>query len=295
MRIEPDAVAQAGSCFFHCGGKAFKVRHVNFFPFRIIRNGAGKPADGNQAEQLRVAGLEMENRHGVLRAIANEQRFARFVERQRVGLCAEQVRRVLPRANGLDDLVRARVNHAQRIAARVGDHQPPAIRRQRQCASVQTGENFADRERCRLGSVLSEVLAGRMPALPEFKSITETEPSLAMERASTRTRMPSPAGPIRLSASGRRPPPVAHVDFMAGQHDVKRRDADVPGPQNVSGRGIQFEEAVGKIARDIKFFAVRRNGDAGGNFRLAQRCVGGRQRKGIQRCDFVSPGQRRKP
>jgi len=42
---------------------------------------------------------------------------------------------------------------------------------------------------------------------PGARSMTETEPSLAMKRTgSTRTSVPRPAGPVTLSASGRRPP-----------------------------------------------------------------------------------------
>ena len=101
------------------------------------------------------------------------------------------------------------------------------------------------------------------------RSITDTEPSLAMERASTRTCVPCPAGPVTLSALGPAAAPVADVNFVAGEHHVVRRHAHVPNSQHPAGRGVQFGQAVGKIERNIKFFAVRGNGDAGGNFRRA--------------------------
>ena len=42
---------------------------------------------------------------------------------------------------------------------------------------------------------------------PDFVSMTETDPSLAINRTgSTRTVVPRPAGPVKLFASGRRPP-----------------------------------------------------------------------------------------
>ena len=49
-------------------------------------------------------------------------------------------------------------------------------------------------------------LAGTLAPPASARSITDTVPSLAMERESTRTCVPCPAGPVTLSASGRRPP-----------------------------------------------------------------------------------------
>ena len=109
---------------------------------RVKHNRARKPADGNQAEQFDFAGLELENRDGVLRAVADEKFSAGFVERQRVRLRAEQIARILPRANRLHDFVRARVNHTQRVAARIGDDEKFSVGRKRQRARVQAGDNF---------------------------------------------------------------------------------------------------------------------------------------------------------
>ena len=170
---------------------AFEVGDVNLFAAGVKNDRAGKPADGNQAEQFGFARVELKNGNGVLRAIADKKFLAGFVKRQRVRLRAEQVARILPRANRFHDLVRARVNDAQRVAARVGHNQIISVGRQRQRAGVQAGENSSA---CRIGR-------------RSRRSITETEPSLAMERTgSTRTRVPCPAGPVKLSAAGRRPP-----------------------------------------------------------------------------------------
>ena len=87
----------------------------------------------------------MENGNGVLRAVAGKQGFARFVKRQRVRLRAKRVAGILPGADGFGDFVRARVNDAQGVVARVRDHQPASVRRKRQRAGVPAGEDFGDR------------------------------------------------------------------------------------------------------------------------------------------------------
>ena len=60
---------------------------------------------------------------------------------------------------------------------------------------------------------------------------------------------------------------------MAGQHGVIGREAYVPKPQHAAIRCVQFDQAVGEIQRHIKPFAVRRDGEAGGNFRAAARSI----------------------
>ncbi len=85
-----------------------------------------------------------------------------------------------------------------------------------------------------------------------------------------------------------RPPsaPVANVNFIFAQDHSKGGDAHIPSPQNISVGGIQFQQSVGKIAADIDFFAIARNGDAGGNFLFPSGDVGRRQRDGKQRRNF---------
>lgn len=58
------------------GAEIFDVRHVNRMTFPVLHNRAGKPADRNQAEQLRCPRFELKNRDGVLRAVADKKGFA---------------------------------------------------------------------------------------------------------------------------------------------------------------------------------------------------------------------------
>ncbi len=134
-----------------------------------------------------MAGLEIKNGDGILCAVADKQRLAGFIEGQRIRLRAEQVRRVLPRADGLSRISSVRVSITLKVS-------PPALATTSQRPA---GDN-ASAQACRRVS-RSEFGVRSF----EFRSITDTEPSLAMERASTRTRMPSPAGGMGLSASGR--------------------------------------------------------------------------------------------
>ena len=244
---------------------------------RVKRNRARKPADGNQAEQFGFARLELKNRDGVLRAVADEKFFARLVERQRVRLRAERIARILPRANRLHDFVRARVNHAQRVAARVGDDEKFSVRRKRQRARVQAGENF----RSGLCRVTDQ---SPTPSLRWRCCASSTRTQRAATRRAGQAVRVRPA-----------PAPVADVNFIFAKHHIERRDADVPRPQNFSGRGVQFEQAVGKIARDVNFFAVARNGDAGGNFIRAARRIARRQAQLKTAAKFYRPCRRRKP
>ena len=120
FELKPGALPNPFRGFSFLSPMFLMLATSDLLSLRVKRNRAGKPADGNQAEQFRFARFELENRHCVLRAVADEKFFARFVECQRVRLRAEQVAGILPRANRLHDFIRARVNHAQRVAARIG-------------------------------------------------------------------------------------------------------------------------------------------------------------------------------
>src|ERR1019366_3044711 len=102
------------------GGEALDIGDVERLPFGVVNDRAGEPAYRDQAEQPRLAGVEVEYRHGILCAVADEQPLARSVEGHRVRLGAEEVRRTLPRAYGFLHPLAARVNHTQRVAARLG-------------------------------------------------------------------------------------------------------------------------------------------------------------------------------
>ena len=127
MRVEAEA-GRALFAFLRFRGDVLDVGHAKLAALGIKRNRAGEPADGNQPEQFGFARLELENGDGILRAIADEQFFARPVERQRIRLRAEQIARILPRAESFHHLVAARVNHAQRVGTRAGRDDPAAIR-----------------------------------------------------------------------------------------------------------------------------------------------------------------------
>ena len=214
---------------------------ISFAP-GIKRNRAGKPADGNQAQQFRFARFELENRDGVLRAVADKKCFARFVKRQRVWLRAEQIAGILPRANRFDDLVGARVNDAQRVVCRRWPR-PASVR-----SATTPARRRAGRSRFRIGADVAMFASSDVA-----RSITDTEPSLAMQRASTRTRVPAGRAGDAVGV-GPAAAPVAHVNFVPAEHDVKRRNAHVPNPQDSAGYGVQFGQPVGKIAAQRKFF-----------------------------------------
>ena len=141
--LKPKPVAQPLPGRLHFCGNVLEIGDADFFIARIKRDAARKPADGDQAEQFGCAGLELENGDGVLRAVADEKFFAGLVECQRIRLRAERIARILPRANRLDDRVRARVNDAQRIAAGIRHDEEFFVWRQCHGAGVQAGENFA--------------------------------------------------------------------------------------------------------------------------------------------------------
>ena len=184
-----------------CGCRdAFDVRNVKFVSCsRVKDDGAGKPADGNQAEQLRLAGLELKHRDGVLGAVADKKFFAGLSNASAFG-CAPNRSPGFCRAQIVSTILSAaRVNDAQRVAARVGDHE-----------DFPFGETPARRRASRDNFAFGLLV-------PESRSITETEPSLAMKRPD----QPAPACPAPPAryASARRPPPapIADINFLAGE------------------------------------------------------------------------------
>ena len=109
------------------GANAFDVGDTQRLASRVEDNATREPADGDQAAQTGVAGLEVKDGHGILCAVADEQFAAGLVKGEGVGLRPEQICRILPRADRLHDLVRSSVNHVKRIAAGVGDYEPAAV------------------------------------------------------------------------------------------------------------------------------------------------------------------------
>ena len=94
------------------GADAFDVGDAQRFASRVEDNPAGKPADGDQAAQARLAGLEVKDGHGILGAVADVEFATRLVKGEGVWLRSEQIRGILPRTDRFHDLVRSSVNHA---------------------------------------------------------------------------------------------------------------------------------------------------------------------------------------
>ena len=235
-------MAESRSRFFHFCADVFDVRDINFLPRCVEGDGAGKPAGRDQAEQFRFAWFELENGDGVLRAVANKKVFARLVERQRIRLRAEQIARVLPRANRFDNLVLAGINDAQRVAAAVGHNEPTSIRRQRERAGVQAGHNFGF----------------RISDFGFWVEVNHRHRAFAGDEAGIHPHLCAVSGGTGDTV-GLRPAatPIADVNFAAGEHDVVRRHAHVPNSQHAAGRGVQFGQTIGKVQRNVDFFAIR--------------------------------------
>ncbi len=212
--------------------------------------------------------FELKNGDGVLGAVADEQFFAAPVKRQRIRLRAEQVRRILPRAQRLDDGVGVGVNDAYGVVTGIGAGEGFSVRRERQRAGVAAGQNF---ELLALCSGLRVQINHGHRAFAGNRAVVHAHGSIDANGADDTVG-------IRPAAA-----PVAHVDFVPAQRDIVRCVPHVPHPRNFPCGGIYFHQPVGHVARDVDFFAVGRDGDAGGNFIFAPRLVRRRQRNGKQR------------
>ena len=69
--------------------EALKVGNIKRISPRVVNDGAGEPADGNEAKQPGFAGIEFKNGDGILGAVADKELAARLIEGQCVGLGAE--------------------------------------------------------------------------------------------------------------------------------------------------------------------------------------------------------------
>jgi len=246
----------------------FDIGHINRLAGRVIGHRAGKPADGDQPAQAGFARLEIEQRHGILRAVAYKQPPAGRIKRQRIGLGAEQIPGVLPGANRLDDLVAARVNHAERILAGIRHHHPAAIGRHRNSAGARAGEDFHFRRlRLRPGRGRSQVNHRNRALGSNVPHRIHAHPRAAAGRAGDRLRIRPP------------PAPIAHIRLRPGQRHPKGRETHLPQAQHPAADGVQLRQPVGKIQHDVKPPAVRRHGDPGGNLPVAFRGRGLRQGK----------------
>ena len=125
--------------------QAFDVSHIKGVPPGIVNDGAGKPTDGNQAEQFGLSSVKIEDGDRVLRSVANEQPFSRPIESQRIGLRAEKIGRILAGAYRFDDFVVACIDDGERVAAGISDDEPTAVGRERHGGGVQAREKVGGR------------------------------------------------------------------------------------------------------------------------------------------------------
>ena len=250
---------------------AFDVGDAERLARRVVSDAAREPADRDEPAQAGLAGLEVEDRDGVLGAVANEELAARLVKGEGVGLGPEQIRGVLPRAEGLHDLVGAGVDDAERVAARVGDHDPASVGRDRQGAGAQAGKEFGVRNaECGVSGRRAEVNHGHRALARDVPDRVH-----AHQRAVT-------GGAGEVLAVGATPAPVAHISLLAGKRHVVGREANFPEPQHAPARGLQLGQPVGQIERDVEALPVRGHGEPRRDFRLAVRRFRGRQRDGKQ-------------
>src|SRR5438445_8887728 len=88
---------------------AFDVGHAKNLPGWIVRDSARKPTHRDQPAQSGLARIEIENGHGILRAIADEEFLAAAVERKRIRLRPEEVGWIQTRPDRFDQLVGFRI------------------------------------------------------------------------------------------------------------------------------------------------------------------------------------------
>ena len=135
----------ARACFEAPGrADALDIGHDQLVTRGVVRDRAGEPAHGDQAQEFRLAGLEVDHGNGVLGAVGDVEGVAGGIERQRIGAGPEQVGGTGLDPDGLHHLVRARVDHAERVAAGVGHHDVASIRRGGEGGRVQADHDLAD-------------------------------------------------------------------------------------------------------------------------------------------------------
>ena len=159
--------------------------------------------------------FELENGNGVLGAVADKKAFSRLVECQRIRLCAEQIRCILPRADRFDDFVCVCVNDTQRITAGVGYDEFASVRGERQRAGMQTSEYLGVIRTAKVNHG-NRTFAGNRPGIHPDAHAAPGCTSYVVG--------------IRLAST-----PIAHINFVIGQHDIIWRHAHVPDLQHATG------------------------------------------------------------
>ena len=191
-----------------------------------------------------------------MRSVGDEELAPRLVERERVRAGAEHIRRLQARPNGFHHSIRPRIEHAERVAGSVGNAHPPFIRRNRERRGVQADHHFTSGRAVRQGDHRHRTLAGDVS-----HGIHAYQRPVSGRAGETVRRRPTPA-------------PVAHVSLAPGEHDIVGRHSDIPRGQHLAARGIHFQKLIGEITTNIKPSAIRRDAQAGGDFRFAPRSLG---------------------
>ena len=102
---------------------AFDVGDVEAMAVGVVGEGAGEPADWEEAFEFGffAVGLEVDDGDGVLGAVGDVEGFAVGREGEGVWRSSEEVGGVGFDPDSFDDLIGARVDHADVVAAGVGD------------------------------------------------------------------------------------------------------------------------------------------------------------------------------
>ena len=94
--------------------------------------------------------------------------------------------------------------------------------------------------------------------------LDHTHGALARHRALVDPDIHAAAGgPDGTVERGTPPALVAHVGFARRQHDVERRNADLPAAQHAPVGSVEFEQAVRKIRDHVEPAPVGGNEQAG--------------------------------
>ena len=227
------------------GAEALDVGHAKAVSSSVKNDVARKPADGDETLQFRFTRLETDHRHRVLRSVADVQCPAPRVKHQSVRTGPERILRPPFHQDRLNDLIRGGLQHAHRVAGRVGHGQKPAVRRQGQAGSVQAGQDFpSDRAGAQINHrdrAFARHVHAPGPPAPRFAF-----PGRAGQRSGLR---PAPA-------------PVAHVGLSPVQNDLVRLHSAIKETPRLARGQIDLDEPVREIENDIQEFPVRRKGPA---------------------------------
>jgi len=243
------------------------VRHGQAATGSVVRDRAGEPPDRDQTEQLRLVGMETEHRDGVLSPVGDVQSVAGGIECHCIGAGSEQFRGTGFGPDRLDHLVRADVDHAERVAAGVGDHHVASVRRGRDRGRMQSDHDLADRTLLVEMDHRDRALAG------DVAHGIDSNAGAATCRAGEAVLVRDPAAP------------VAHIRLAADQNHVVRRNAHRPGPEHLTGVGVDLRQAIGQVQNHVQSLSVAGNRQAGRDFLLPPGGVGGRQADRRHRLD----------